>query len=483
MVSFILYVMVVLLNPPNLSSISVRSPDCHDVCQQFSLKRKPSFTFFLWKVTCQEGMCLIMSTEYSKELMPEGEGTHKTLTVLFDLKLLKLTGANYEEDSLDLGLWVGLEWKDMNLHICDCTDLNRNKVDMNLEGQVWIPDLAIFTAKSIDRLILLTPENQFHLTKLESGGVQFYFSLDVRTTVICPFNNTWYPFDRNLCYVRFGSFSQSSKLVKFTRRHFDTRNIIYKDIKIHPKALCLEEAGIFEAGDHHPGDTLDGFKIIMNRKGIAMKNTYSFTCIMFVLTAALASLLPTNPAEGQQVDKSGVLVEACIVSYYILYDLLSQGPLNRYGKNLLINFVTTSNYFVYSSGLVYFLTLFIGRFGKMTYRLIRFIMLMSSRLSEKQDVDGGSGEVEVVAKVEILEGDLRNVEQEDLTIVERSDLNHLVCFVVSKVFFPLLMLSYWGFSNYFWLKQEMEAMSQEHHNRDTSGSCTCHQHCEKPGGH
>jgi len=489
MVSFMLYLVGVLfLMPSTSSSVSVHAPDCQDVCQHFLLERKPSFKIFMWKVTCQEGMCLVMSNDYSKDVMPEGEGDHKTLNVLFDLKLLKLTGANFDEDSLDLGLWVGMEWKDKDLSICDCTGLNRSETDMNLEGQVWIPDMAIFTAKAIDRLILLAPENQFHLKKLEGGGVQFYFSLDVRSTVVCPFNNTWYPFDRNLCYVRFGSFSHSSNSVKFSRRHFDTRNIIYKDIQIHPKALCQEEAGIFEAEDHHPGDTLDGFKIIMNRRGTAMKNTYTFTCVMFVLTAAFTTLLPTNPAEGLQVDKSGALVEACIVSYYILYDLLSQGPLDRYGRNMLINFVTTSNTFVYSSGVIYFLTLFIGRFGKMTYLLIGRCSKMTSWLvmficRRKSGTDRGSGEVEVVTEGELSENDRRHVEEEHLTSGDEYNRAHLVCYIVSKLFFPLVMLSYWGFSNHFWLKQEMAAMSKEYHNRDIIGSCTCNQQCLQAGGH
>jgi hypothetical protein len=61
--------------------------------------------------------------------------------VYFDLKLLKLTGVNFNEDSLDIGLWVGMEWEDMNLSMCNCRNVEEEyQVEMDLEADIWVPD-------------------------------------------------------------------------------------------------------------------------------------------------------------------------------------------------------------------------------------------------------------------------------------------------------------------------------------------------------
>ena len=485
-------------------------PVCEKVCQQFSISKQPRFSFSIWTVLCQEEMCVTKSKAYSRFEIPRNltNRHHQAAIVRVDLKLLKLTGINFDEDSLDIGLWVGMEWEDMNLSVCDCSDQNRTQIDMDLEGEVWLPDLAIFSWKKLERVTILTPEKQF-LVQKRKGTVMVYFSVDLRTTVMCPFNPSWYPFDRNLCYVRVGSYSHTDEMIQFVRNSFSSKKIIYKDIKVFPKALCEEESGLHAGDSTTEWGTLDGFKIILNREGVAMKMMYTFTMNVFVITASLASLLPSKPQAGLEVDKSAPLIEAAISSYYVLFDLLSQTPLNSTGDNMMVEFVRSSNYFVYLSMVIYFGMLFYRRFGKMTAQLGRAAWqllvgvwgkVVSVRGKREMDVvsDEGRDVEEVVEEgdrnrdrvdeEEVVNEEGKDVEEDedavndDVLSQEDAGYVNMVCYFVNKGSFLVLLLVYWGFSNSFWLWKEMEAMSMQHHNRVTSGACMCTQQCVE-GGH
>ena len=464
------------LIPNSFTSPIITVPGCKKVCSHLSTFKEPTFTMSIWTIICQDLVCVIKSKGYSRHEIPRNMSDKETPKVFFDLKLLKLTGVNFNEDSLDIGLWVGMEWEDMNLSMCNCRNEEQEyQVDMDLEADIWVPDLAFYSWKKIERVSILTPNKQF-LVQKRNGKILIYFSMDLRSTVMCPFKATHYPFDRNLCYVRVGSYSHSDQMLKFVRNSFSSSNIIYKDMKVYPKALCNEEAGFDSDGKQEEG-TLDGFKIIFNREGRTMKTMYIFTMNLFLITAGLASLLPSNPIAGVNVDKSGPIIEVVISSYYILFDLLSQTPIDNLGQNMLVGFVSKSNYFVYSTVIIYFTMLYIRRFGKMTFHLsvagVRFIVKGWGRVVMRI-----RGEVVVREEDRDVEDDVIVEEDEDDKVID------MICYVINKTYFMVLMLAYWGFSNHYWLKQEIVAISNMHHNRMTGETCTCEQECSNGhGGH
>ena len=487
----ILIVSFLLFLTPSISPSQIATiPDCKKVCSHMYEFKQPNFTMSIWNVNCQDMVCVLKSKRYSKYQIPKKPAdehmVHTTPIVDFDLRLLKLTGVNFKEDTVDIGLWVGMEWEDPNLSMCNCKDEESEyEVDMDLEGKIWMPDMALYSWKKIERMNILSPNKQF-LVQKRNDTIKIYFSVDLRSTVMCPFNPTFYPYDRNICYVRIGSYSHNSAMLQFRRHSFSYANIIYKDIKVYPRALCNEEAwvGVEKDGSLKTMDDslLDGFKIILNREGKTMKDMYVFTMHLFLITAGLASLLPSHPPEGLEVDKSGPIIEVVISSYYILFDLITQTPIDNLGKNMLIEFVRISNNFVYSTVVIYFSILYVRRFGKSTFQVARYVF--------KYVVSGFSrvgscvrGEVNEVVKSE----ENRDIE-EDNEGIRRGDkaesVIDIICYIANKTYFMVLVLVYWGFSNQYWLKNEMMAISIMHHNRATGDTCTCTQKCqESHGGH
>ena len=117
----------------SFTSPIITVPGCKEVCSHLSTFKEPTFTMSIWTIICQDMVCVIKSRGYSRHEIPRNMSDKETPKVFFDLKLLKLTGVNFNEDSLDIGLWVGMEWEDMNLSMCNCRNEEGDRTAV-LEG-------------------------------------------------------------------------------------------------------------------------------------------------------------------------------------------------------------------------------------------------------------------------------------------------------------------------------------------------------------
>ena len=95
-----------------------------------------------------------------------------------------MTGVNINEDSLNIGQWVGMEWEDMNLSMSNCRD--EEYQDIDLEAGICVPDLAFCSWKKIERVTILTPNKQF-LMQEGNHQIMIYLSMDLRSTAMSPF--------------------------------------------------------------------------------------------------------------------------------------------------------------------------------------------------------------------------------------------------------------------------------------------------------
>ena len=80
-----------------------------------------------------------------------------------NLKLLKMTGVNINEDSLNIGQWVGMEWEDMNLSMCNCRD--NEYQDIYCEALISVCPTCHFVPGRKLRVTILTPNKQFLMQK------------------------------------------------------------------------------------------------------------------------------------------------------------------------------------------------------------------------------------------------------------------------------------------------------------------------------
>ena len=346
--------------------------------------------------------------------------------VKFDAELFKVTGMDTNMDRLDIGMWLRMEWRDPNLQLCDCssaTDKLELESRLDLEGQVWMPDFAVNEFYTMTR----TETGDFSLRTgvEESEGVLVSFSVDLRMTIACPLTTNFYPFDRNHCLVRVGSYGHTHDMVQFTRGTISSSNIKYKDLVVKVRYLCQEEA----AKDNM---LMDGFKIIFVREGFAIRDMYQYVMDIIVATAAAAILLPIEWDGVGLLDKSAPIMEASLVSLFLLFDLYSKAPQTSQGRDSIILSVEFGYLVVNVFGVHLLLCLFTRS-------------LWASRVLGKSPWD-------------------------------RYTYNRII-YLFNKILFVLLLLIYVAKNVAFWNRREIDV------DMDSLDQCTCNEECFEAGGH
>lgn len=254
------------------------------------------------RTICADEMCVLLPASYQALEVPAIAGQ----VVAWDAKLLKVTGVDLHRDKIDLGIFVRLRWTDPDLALCDCSGGGRTDAKMDVVKEVWTPDFVVKERVSMRRQGPL----DMQLVQAAGGGVALALALEFRLTIKCRLEAKFYPFDRHACPVRLKSLTHDHGAVTFVRGDIGSRHIRYKDIRVSVLTLCEEEAR-----------GLDGFKLVLEREGVAMQRMYGFVKAICLVVATFAAQLPVFWRHGGMQDLSAGLVEAAVVMFYFLFDL------------------------------------------------------------------------------------------------------------------------------------------------------------------
>ena len=419
-----------------------REPDCKQICNHMTSYYEHDFNTTMsgwtWNVTCQDRVCVAKSLKYSKNEIPRSKSVGSTPTVHFDVDLSKVTNVNFKVNSMDTALRFGMTWEDANLHMCNCRDDQEEfSIPINLEGHIWIPDVTMYKLKEVKRVKVLKPTGRFLVEKW-NNTTMVHFSMDLRVMLICTFEPASFPFDRNICYIRVGSYSHTKTMLLFKRNTITTKNIEYREFNISVRALCKEEA----KNDKY-GEVLDGFKLVLVRDGNERNDMYVLMMHLFLITAGLAIVLPGNP-RNMEIDPSEPLIGVAISAYYILYDLQAHTPIDDMGNNVLTRFVEHCNNFIHVTLIAYFFAIYIRRFGKATVFVCKYCWMK--------------------IRGQIVEDDIGD-EEEDGSINNKFSY-------LDKALVLALVPAYILFHNIYWIREKNSALSNEVHNRAMQDSCT-----------
>ena len=234
--------------------------------------------------------------------------------VTFDTKLLKMTGIKMPENELDLGLWARMVWFDPRLKLCNCGKSGKQRevstgtrMQGNMEDFVWTPD---FTIK--ERVHPVRREGSLLDFMLEadgeSSGVNVSFTVNLRVTVKCMYNTKDYPYNKDSCPVTIAPYNHVHEVsipsTKFLLRDLAKGNILYKDVKVHASLVHGK----------------NGFKVVLDRRGGGVMQTYEFTMKSFLVTSTLSLALSPRYTDVSFVG------ECVAVAFYIAFDLYNKSP-------------------------------------------------------------------------------------------------------------------------------------------------------------
>ena len=174
----------------------------------------------------------------------------------------------------------------------------------NMEDFVWTPD---FTIK--ERVHPVRREGSLLDFMLEadgeSSGVNVSFTVNLRVTVKCMYKTKDYPYNKDSCPVTIAPYNHVHEVsTKFLLRDLAKGNILYKDVKVHASLVHGK----------------NGFKVVLDRRGGGVMQTYEFTMKSFLVTSTLSLALSPRYTDVSFVG------ECVAVAFYIAFDLYNKSP-------------------------------------------------------------------------------------------------------------------------------------------------------------
>eukprot|EP00092_Neocalanus_flemingeri_P018273 GFUD01019775.1.p1 GENE.GFUD01019775.1~~GFUD01019775.1.p1 ORF type:complete len:444 (-),score=140.34 GFUD01019775.1:39-1370(-) len=353
-----------LLNilPPLLCSPF--TPNCPLICCLTSLTRPlptcvPPSAGGVWgRVTCTQEHCLVHSLSYDQYSVPQGrdhydhgqthpdkddpcpakEEPHRSsnttaLEVKMEISVNSISNIRLDENSFTAALSMKLSWSDPNLALCSChrEEMEVGKIMMSgdIEDWIWVPDFTIWETRTFEREQSLTKEKLNKISvenRVDKDGIKIDLDFDMKASITCQFNTTWYPFDSNMCKVQMGSYSNNEDKITFQLGKAVNQQGLkttYNEYNIKLFSLTGKDAVISFSGQKF---RYGGFKFLLSRNHEKVEYQFTVSMSVMVLMALGSSLIPTRQEEDLPSDRTGLLSGSLISAVLIFQFAVRTSP-------------------------------------------------------------------------------------------------------------------------------------------------------------
>ena len=142
---------------------------------------------------------------------------NQPLNVSMGLGVQNLEAFNQKEETIDINLWVRLNWNDNYLE----WDSNISSLDfLSVENdEVWVPDIELLNAASLPDIYTL------------KGGMNLYKNGDIMWSnpaifkFSCPLELQYFPFDTQRCKMKFSSWIYNKKMLNLHPHNDESKQI------------------------------------------------------------------------------------------------------------------------------------------------------------------------------------------------------------------------------------------------------------------
>ncbi|XP_057304243.1 neuronal acetylcholine receptor subunit alpha-7-like [Hydractinia symbiolongicarpus] len=149
----------------------------------------------------KEVQALIL-TNYNAEVKPNGNRSSQ-LDVFFDMRITKLAGLDIKNQVMTLNTFTMLRWRDKNLAWNSSLMNETARVTMS-NTLIWTPDVMLYNDAE-DEIYTHTDLYRTKVNIEDDGNV--IWVAPVKWKASCHVNVTWFPVDKQICNMTFGSFS------------------------------------------------------------------------------------------------------------------------------------------------------------------------------------------------------------------------------------------------------------------------------------
>jgi len=268
---------------------------------------------------------------------------------VFDVSMVR--GIDENNGFIDIELYVVLTWEDPEIGVCVCDDDHKSadgayQVGRNLEDVLWLPDLHVWKFKSYERVTGLVHLNDMGVKARNNCPAQITWGYDLQVRLRCRMNMAWYPYDQNVCHVKFGSFSHpSNDLVFFTGEEtlkHSFAKVKYKDYKFKMIPLCdhQTEEVVKDVNEESSVYKVSGFSLVITRSSSRVFCEHVLVLCILVSITIFSSCLPLESGRG-------VLVSSTALSVIFLISLLDETtPQGEGGYNLVLTYAGVCLFFI-----------------------------------------------------------------------------------------------------------------------------------------
>ncbi|KAL4239553.1 acetylcholine-gated cation-selective channel [Mactra antiquata] len=273
-------------------------------------------TCILWGLVLMQGGMTSSDNVVSSELYAKLFTNYKTqlipvcnagdnVNITFDIALRQIITLDEKDQILTTNVWIRMSWFDCRLK-WNTTKYNDVSEMFVPYSEVWTPDLALYDSSAEEVMMPGLPDYRAHLTA--DGRVRYNFPTVLKS--ICRVKVTYFPFDTQICKLKFGSWSHSKKDIDFhpadpTKGDLD--NFIENNEWIVDGLVPVRDVKEYGNGTEY---TEIEYKIIMDRRPDFYVMTMMFPCILVSAIASVGFLLPSESGEKVSLEVTVLLSQA-----------------------------------------------------------------------------------------------------------------------------------------------------------------------------
>ncbi|XP_046574361.1 neuronal acetylcholine receptor subunit alpha-10-like isoform X1 [Haliotis rubra] len=214
----------------------------------------------------------------------------KTVVVKFGLTLIQIADMDEVNQVLTINVWLEQEWQDERL-VWDPKDFNGLQILRIPCEKIWLPDIVLYN--SADDFTTGYMKSKAMVTS--QGNVFWPPPAKFRSS--CKIDITYFPFDDQICELKFGSWTYDGLQVDLTNRSdmVDLENYIFSG-EWQLLAVRIKRTEVFYACCKEPYPDVR-FTVIIRRKTLYYLFNIIFPCLWLTILSLLGFWLPPDSGE------------------------------------------------------------------------------------------------------------------------------------------------------------------------------------------
>jgi len=196
----------------------------------------------------------------------------------------------------------------------------------HVEEDIWVPDLSIWeyrrffrdkglSEKKLNKIIVEKVVRTVADQNTSSSKVHFEF--DLEATLTCHYSSRFFPYDRNVCKVQFGSYTFNEKILAFRlSKEVETVNLDFEEYEITLLSLTGSDARIVYQGETYQ---YTGFKFLIARVPYRLRYQYTLAISVMVVWAISSSLISVLNEEAEITDDRTGLLSGSLISALLIF--------------------------------------------------------------------------------------------------------------------------------------------------------------------